>query len=262
MNLKRTLHLAALLAFLAATTLHAQPAPQGTSFTYQGQLNAGGTYPTGLFQFTFTLYDSPVGGTPVPNAPQIQQSIQVINGLFTTDLDFGPAAFGGIQYWLDIQVGTTLNNEAPLASRQPINAAPYALAAPVVFSANVQNPMLGSAFFYPPNGSGDTTVGGTWMNFDQVAVPMANACTFDRLYLYLSAVPAGRGGGGSATVTLYVNGNATPLAATADNTNGPASANVVGAVAVSVGDMVALQASGVGIVQNGQGMISTSLRCR
>lgn len=98
---------------------------QSTAFTYQGQLNAGGTLPAGqTFQFTFTLYDAASGGNVVGAA--IPKAIVVGNGgLFTTDLDFGQI-FNGTQYWLDIQVGTTVGNEQALAARQPINAVPVA----------------------------------------------------------------------------------------------------------------------------------------
>jgi len=125
--------LAALLTSTAAADLWAgQPIPQTTSFTYQGQLNAGGALPTGLYQFTFTLYDARNAGNPVAGTEPLAQSVQVINGLFTTDLDFGQI-FNGTQYWLEIKVGTTVENEEPLSERQPINAVPvaqYALNSP------------------------------------------------------------------------------------------------------------------------------------
>jgi hypothetical protein len=126
----RALITAVLLSAAAYTV--AVPAAQTTAFTYQGQLNAGGTLASGLYQFTFTLYDSASGGAAVVGAPSIQRSIQVINGLFTTDLDFGQI-FSGTQYWLEIKVGTMVINEEALAARQPINAVPvaqYALNSP------------------------------------------------------------------------------------------------------------------------------------
>ena len=124
--------LAALMLSTATLDLAAQTQTQRTAFTYQGQLNASGALPTGLYQFTFTLYDAPVGGNPIAGATPLAQSIQVINGLFTTDLDFGQI-FDGAQYWLEIKVGTSLDNEEPLSDRQPINAVPvaqYALNSP------------------------------------------------------------------------------------------------------------------------------------
>ena len=113
--------LAAALSFAAT---QAAATPQTTAFTYQGQLDAGGVFVTGSYQFTFTLYDAPIGGNQV-GLPS-QQSIQVVNGLFTTDLDFGQV-FNGTQYWLEVKVGTTTLNEQPLADRQAINAVPVAL---------------------------------------------------------------------------------------------------------------------------------------
>lgn len=115
--------LAALLLSVINTPVRA--AAQTTAFTYQGQLNAGGTLPTGTYQFTFTLYDAPSGGAQIVGTTSIQRSIQVINGLFTTDLDFGQI-FNGAQSWLEIKVGTTVPNEEALAARQPINAVPVA----------------------------------------------------------------------------------------------------------------------------------------
>ncbi len=125
--------LTAALLSTAALDIGAAPlAAQSTAFTYQGQLNAGGTLPSAQYQFTFTLYDAATGGAPVIGTSPIQQPIQVIDGLFTTDLDFGQV-FNGTQYWLEIKVGTTLANEELLSGRQPINTVPvaqYALNSP------------------------------------------------------------------------------------------------------------------------------------
>ena len=116
----------AALAFMSIAGLNmAQADPQTTAFTYQGQLNAGGTFPTGVYQFTFTLYDAASGGSLVAGTVPIQRPIQVISGLFTTDLDFGQV-FSGTQTWLEVKVGTTTVNEQTLVARQPINSVPVA----------------------------------------------------------------------------------------------------------------------------------------
>ena len=86
-------------------------ANQTTAFTYQGQLNDHGALTSNVYPMAFTLYDSPTGGSIV--AGPINQNIQVVNGLFTTDLDFG-LIFGPTQYYLQIDV-----NGTPLSSRQP-----------------------------------------------------------------------------------------------------------------------------------------------
>lgn len=128
-----------LCAFVAAAidslaALHSSAAfavPQSTAFTYQGQLNNGSGLADGSYQFTFTLYDDETSGNVV--GFPIYQTIDVINGSFTTDLDFGAGPFAGQQRWLDIMVGTTGANEQELSPRQPVNAAPvaqYALTSP------------------------------------------------------------------------------------------------------------------------------------
>ena len=121
-------HFSALIAAVQLASIAMSPAwasPQTTAFTYQGQLNAGGTFPSGqTYQFTFTLYDAATNGNVVGHA--IQQSILVgSGGIFTTDLDFGQI-FNGQQYWLEIDVGNTVGSEQPLSARQPISAVPVA----------------------------------------------------------------------------------------------------------------------------------------
>ncbi|HWU53741.1 MAG TPA: hypothetical protein VN153_13115, partial [Tahibacter sp.] len=123
-------HLSALLAaalFCCAAhdTVAAPFAPQSSAFTYQGRLNASGGLANGTYVFTFTLFDAETGGLQVVGSTPIQQAIQVVDGLFTTDLNFGPV-FNGTQYWLEIKVGTTIANQETLNGRQPIAATPVA----------------------------------------------------------------------------------------------------------------------------------------
>jgi hypothetical protein len=147
--------------FVAATNAIAQPTPQTTAFTYQGQLNAGGILPSGqTYYFTFTLYDS-VSGPNVVAGP-INQAILVGNGgLFTTDLDFGQI-FNGTQYWLEIKVGATALTEQVLANRQPINAVPVA-------QYSLNSPPGAFADFYalmPPDNAA-TVAAGSAVQFPQ-----------------------------------------------------------------------------------------------
>jgi hypothetical protein len=163
---------------VGATDIFAQPAAQTTAFTYQGQLNAGGTLPTGIYQFTFTLYDAPTGGAQVVGTLPIQSSIQVTDGLFTTDLDFGQI-FSGTQSWLEVKVGTTIPNEEALADRQPINAVPvaqYALDTPpgdfadffaLMPPDNAATVAVGADVQFPQDGPASGTGGITRLNAGQ-----------------------------------------------------------------------------------------------
>ena len=106
---------AAFLAVTAGDVVAAPAQAQTTAFTYQGQLDAGGTLATGTYNFTFTLYDAATGGNVI-GSPQ-SQSIDVVNGVFTTDLDFG-LVFNGTQYWLEIKVGSQTLVRSPDRQRR------------------------------------------------------------------------------------------------------------------------------------------------
>ena len=116
---------------MTARELHAQ----GTAFTYQGQLNYKSGPATGIYNFTFTLYATNVGGAPI-GGPVTNNAVAVTNGLFTTTIDFGDAFSGGAT-WLEIALET--NGAAGftvLAPRQPVTPVPYAITA-----GNVTGPL-------------------------------------------------------------------------------------------------------------------------
>lgn len=142
----------ALLAALAAPCAIAAT-PQGTTFTYQGQLDAGGTLVSGTYTMTFKLFDDATAGTQIG---LIQQPVTVSNGLFSVDLDYGQV-FAGSQYWLDITV-----NGQTLSPRQQVNVAPvaqYALAAPNGITSYTVSPTSAQWLWndnYPFNTSGNS----------------------------------------------------------------------------------------------------------
>ena len=105
---------------------------QPTAFTYQGQLKDAGSPANGNYDLSFTLWDDPAAGNLIAG-PIDLLSVPVANGLFTSELDFGPV-FGGAPLWLEISV-----NAAPLAPRQSITSAPYCQTAGYAQSSNVAN---------------------------------------------------------------------------------------------------------------------------
>jgi trimeric autotransporter adhesin len=113
-----------LTLMLAATGLYAQ----GTTFTYQGRVNAGGTPANGIYDLVFTIYDS-LGG-PGAFANQTNSATVISNGLFTATLDFGPGIFTGPDRWLEIEVRTNgVGGYVKLNPRQKITPTPYAITA-------------------------------------------------------------------------------------------------------------------------------------
>jgi len=113
------------LFFLAAVNLLQA---QGTAFTYQGQLNDGGSPAGGRYDLNFTLYGSTnLAATALAN-PITNSAVTVTNGLFTTTLDFGPGIFTGTNIWLGIAVRTNGGTGfTALSPRQPLLPTPYAI---------------------------------------------------------------------------------------------------------------------------------------
>jgi hypothetical protein len=133
------------LALLALSTFDSQfstAKAQGTAFTYQGRLNAGGSPANGSYDMTFSLFGASTGGRQAGNT-LTYTAVGVTNGLFTATLDFGAGVFTGANLWLDISVRTNGGGAfSELVPRQPLTPAPYALYSPnagVAVSAGTAN---------------------------------------------------------------------------------------------------------------------------
>jgi hypothetical protein len=112
------------LALLSASfsTAHAQ----GTAFTYQGLLTAGGNDAQGSYDLTFALFNAASGGTQT-GSTITNVATPVTNGVFSVSLDFGDV-FEGTAYWL--QIGVRSNGTGSfkaLSPRQEITPTPYAI---------------------------------------------------------------------------------------------------------------------------------------
>ncbi len=119
----KTICVCGLILFAAVMFERASAAPSA-GFTYQGQLKYDDRPVNGEGRFSFTLWDAETAGRQI--GPVVETRTQIINGLFTAQLDFGPGAFRGEPRWLEIYVATT-QMEALLSPRQPITPAPFAL---------------------------------------------------------------------------------------------------------------------------------------
>ncbi|MGD0812414.1 MAG: SGNH/GDSL hydrolase family protein [Verrucomicrobiota bacterium] len=131
-----------LLSLLGLCTLPAAPSTaeaQGTAFTYQGQLSAGGAPANGGYDFTFALFNNSSANTGQIGGALTNLDVPVSNGLFTVQLDFGPV-FAGNAAWLAIGVrsngGVGFTALGPL---QELTPTPYALYAPSAGSVAASN---------------------------------------------------------------------------------------------------------------------------
>jgi hypothetical protein len=143
----RLVLLGALALGLTTTTAFAQGT---TAFTYQGRLNDGASPAIGVYDVQFTIYDAASGGNAVAG-PITRSPVEIINGLFTTTLDFGASVLTGDARWLGIAVKT--NGAATftaLTPRQPLTPTPYSLFASNTAKLGGQAPSA----FAPAAGSG------------------------------------------------------------------------------------------------------------
>ena len=101
----------------------------GTAFVFHGYLsNAAGAVNSNC-DLRFRLYDSESVGRQI-GSDLFRTAVQVVDGRFTTELDFG-ATFTGTARWLEISVRcpTGGGNYTALTPRQHVSPTPYAMMA-------------------------------------------------------------------------------------------------------------------------------------
>ncbi|MDE1885839.1 MAG: hypothetical protein KGH92_08025, partial [Xanthomonadaceae bacterium] len=128
MNRKQLCALIALALGASVVDNAALANPQDTAFSYQGQLTSGSGLVNGTQTFSFWLYNVSSGGSPVAG-PIVVSNVNVFDGLFSVDVDFGLFFDGSQQYWLQVGVGDALVSPGTveyLSPRQPVNTVPVA----------------------------------------------------------------------------------------------------------------------------------------
>lgn len=143
-----------LLTVFCAAVLSVSPAEaQGTAFTYQGSLEEGGAHATGQYDFRFRLFDAASDGLQVGSTLCVDD-VAVVNGVFTTQLDFGQQYATTAQRYLEIEVrlgtGVTCadgSGFALLTPRQRLTAAPMASHANSAFALDAADGSPGNAVY-------------------------------------------------------------------------------------------------------------------
>ena len=112
--------------FFSITSSYAEPV--GTAFTYQGRLLDNDTAADGKYDFQFALYDADSLGTQVGNNVD-KEDVQVADGYFTVEIDFGSSVFTDQARWLQIAVRPwdSSDDHTILTPRQKITPTPYAI---------------------------------------------------------------------------------------------------------------------------------------
>lgn len=125
-----------LAVLLAASVARAQ----ATTFTYQGVLQDGNAPARGAHDYRFRLFDAATGGNQVGPILCLDD-VEVVDGVFTAQLDFGPEFATTEERHLEIEVrrdtGLTCADATgfvPLSPRQRLTATPQAAHATSAFS--------------------------------------------------------------------------------------------------------------------------------
>jgi len=114
------------------TCLEECPSRVSTAFTYQGQLKQRGSPYSGLANMRFSLWDIPIDGQLIAG-PIAVDSVEILNGLFVAEIDFGQDALNGNSRWLEVAVCIAgcagPETFTRLEPRQLLKATPYATTA-------------------------------------------------------------------------------------------------------------------------------------
>lgn len=103
-----------------------QAQAQTTAFNFQGRLNDGGNAANGRYDLQFKLFDALAGGNQVASTIN-RANTQVINGVFSTVLDFGSAFTAGNRFLeISVRPNGSSNAHVILGARQQILAVPFA----------------------------------------------------------------------------------------------------------------------------------------
>ena len=131
----------------------------GTTFTYQGKLNDGGSPANDQYDLEFSLYDEPNEAGIQVGASITKENVNTYDGFFTVILDFGAMAFNGDKRWLQIGVRPVDSGGGftALSPRQYLTPNPYAIYAEKSNWNNLVNIPVGFADGVDNVGSGDIT---------------------------------------------------------------------------------------------------------
>lgn len=101
---------------------------QTTAFNFQGRLNDGSSPANGRYDLQFKLFDSITGGSPIGPTNE-RFGLTLVNGVFSTTLDYGASAYGGGFRFLEIGVKpfNSPNGYVVLGARQQIMSVPLAV---------------------------------------------------------------------------------------------------------------------------------------
>jgi len=135
------------VGLMVSLAVVSEAAPMGTAWTYQGRLMDANEPGDGLYDFQFKLFNDPCTGTQQGSTIEVND-LDVIDGYFTTEVDFGSSVFNGNARWLEIDVrpgdSIDISDYATLTPRQEVSPTPYALQTRGIFVNSAENVGIGT----------------------------------------------------------------------------------------------------------------------
>jgi hypothetical protein len=194
------------------TVIPLQPVVMGSAFTYQGRLSDTAGPADGLYDFSFKLYNNPDLVFAAQQGAAIDvEDLDVVDGYFTVELDFGSSVFNGDARWLEIAVRPGETNDPndfiALTPRQELTPTPYALQTRGIFVDDAGNVGIGTE---TPSAKLDV----------EIASEQGGAATIGSSYNsaagdFAVAMGAGTTAGGFASTAMGYNTTASGFASTA-----------------------------------------------
>src|SRR5262245_52080823 len=105
-NYLRPIACLSVICILSVSSFTGNANAQTTAITYQGKLSDNGAPANSTYDLQFKLFDAIAGGAQI-GATLTKTTVQVTNGVFTVQLDFGVNAFSGADRFLEIGVRPT-----------------------------------------------------------------------------------------------------------------------------------------------------------
>lgn len=114
-------------AGMGAVTHNANAMDVDTEMTYQGVLEFQGQRATFTRQMRFALWDKPDAGAGAQISPPRTDTVDVVDGLFQAEFDWGQNVWDSQQVWLEIEIQETNGDWVVIGDRQKITPTPYAV---------------------------------------------------------------------------------------------------------------------------------------
>jgi len=151
---------------------------QTSAFSYQGKLTDAGVPANGTYIMQFSLWDAASGGTSAGTLSDL--NVNVRDGVFNVQLDFGSAAVSGNAIYLEFAV-KKLPGDAytTLSPRQQILSAPHAIKSGTAGSSDDSAKLGGvdAARFVQSDANGNVAVGGDLTVTGSTTFDTVNATT-------------------------------------------------------------------------------------